>query len=175
MYCYVSGVSYKERLPKVGHMPEFNNNQGNQWQSQVMARGHDASKTCTNWCRITLIKPYINAFSPKHTSNIIYYHHVFTAPLQSILGRQGTLKAIIPREYLTVEAQTWSSGKGVGCSRMRIVVDPYPYHPCMVYLPTLTIKIKPNVGKVCHTWMVWVRCSCGVRFLFCLDGIDFWI
>ena len=30
---------------------------------------------------------------------------------------------------------------------------PYPYHPCMAYLPTFTIKNQPNVGKyTIHGW-----------------------
>ena len=33
----------------------------------------------------------------------------------------------------------------------------FPYHPWMVYLPKFTKKkSQPNVGYICHTWMLWV-------------------
>ena len=34
----------------------------------------------------------------------------------------------------------------------------YPYHPCMVYLPTFGWFLMGNVGKyLYHTWMLWDR------------------
>ena len=46
---------------------------------------------------------------------------------------------------MIIETQT--NGRGVA-----IVDNNYPYHPCMVYLPTFTIN-QPNVGKyTIHGW-----------------------
>ena len=32
---------------------------------------------------------------------------------------------------------------------------PFPYHPCMVYLPTWMVDFYGTCRQICHTWMVW--------------------
>ena len=55
----------------------------------------------------------------------------------STVGPCGPQAVLIERMFLTTPSLA-----SIGCSLPTI-----PYHPCMVYLPTFTIKNQPKVGK----------------------------
>ena len=48
---------------------------------------------------------------------------------------------------------------------------PYPYHPCMVYLPTYGWFVYGKCREIYHTWIVW---DIFAVFLITLKGVIWW-